>query len=152
MKAAHDGCNVIIWFAINLVKDANGNQEIQGGPDMDCVAGIVLKLKSQEIEVAHLISVGGWNAPHIDASFSSSQWWAFFKKWNSDKVSKPEQGFFGFDGIDWDLEGNDDLASPFNVLSKKQLDLMGEISVHAKRDGCPNPFFSIVPANINMAC
>jgi len=50
-------------------------------------------------------------------------------------VAKPELGFDGFEGIDWDLEGNDVVNSPWNYFTVEVLNLMGEISQLAKRDG-----------------
>ena len=37
-----------------------------------------------------------------------------------------------FDGLDWDLEGNDDLTSPWNVFSVACLNLAGEFSAKLK--------------------
>jgi hypothetical protein len=39
------------------------------------------------------------------------------ERWNREDVSRPEVGFCGFDGIDWDLEGNDNISSPYNQFS-----------------------------------
>lgn len=39
-----------------------------------------------------------------------------------------------FHGIDWDLEGNDDLNSPYNYFTKDCLDKMGQIS-HLMKQG-----------------
>lgn len=40
-----------------------------------------------------------------------------------------------FHGIDWDLEGNDDLRSPFNEFTKECLIQVGDFSELAHRDG-----------------
>ena len=41
----------------------------------------------------------------------------------------------GFDGFDWDLEGNDDGKGHGNVFSTETMELVGQLSVAAKRDG-----------------
>ena len=43
--------------------------------------------------------------------------------------------YVGFDGFDWDIEGNDDMNSKYNVFTTECLDLMGEMSQLAKKDG-----------------
>ena len=81
----------------------------------------------------HLISIGGWNAPHPDTSNPPDVTYENWVKWNNDT----------FDGIDWDIEGNDDTNSPFNMFTQPCLDLMGQISQLAKKDGY---LVSMVPA------
>lgn len=39
------------------------------------------------------------------------------------------------DEFDWDIEGNDDLSSPYNVFTQECLDLMGKMSQYGKKDG-----------------
>ena len=58
-------------------------------------------------------------------------------------------GFYGFDGIDWDIEGNDDFSSPYNHVTVEFLDLMGRFSQLAKEMG--NYIVSMVPAG-TMSC
>ena len=41
----------------------------------------------------------------------------------------------GFDGIDWDIEGNDNETDAANYFSPGQLNLMGEMSALARADG-----------------
>jgi hypothetical protein len=53
-------------------------------------------------------------------------------------------GFYGFDGIDWDIEGNDDFSSPYNHFTVECLDLMGRFSQLAKEKG--SYIVSMVPA------
>jgi len=80
-----------------------------------------------------MISVGGWDAPH-PVGGTPTQFFNSWKNWNENTVSRP--GFEGgFDGIDWDLEGNDDVASPWNYLSKETLDIVGGMSSLAKAAG-----------------
>ena len=104
-------------------------------PNMDCVANISLFLAHKKIPTLHLISVGGWNAPHPDTELGAREVWAAWKEWNSGHVARASIGFNGFDGIDWDLEGNDDKRDPGNVFSVDTLDLMGRVSQLAKQDG-----------------
>jgi beta-glucosidase len=67
----------------------------------------------------------GWNGPHLDTSLSARQWYEVWKNHFGDI----------FDGIDWDLEGHDNLDSPTNIFSVECLNLMGDISRLAKEDG-----------------
>jgi hypothetical protein len=58
--------------------------------------------------------------------------WKAWKVWNASYI---QQGFKGFAGLDWDYEGTDDVTSPLNRLTLIELNLMGQISQLAKRDG-----------------
>lgn len=44
------------------------------------------------------------------------------------QIARPKLGFNGFDGIDWDIEGVNDLASPDNEITPACIRLMGELS------------------------
>jgi hypothetical protein len=133
IKAVEQGLNVVIWFSINLAKDEEGNQIINGAlPDFDCVGRVVKELRDKNLPTTHLISVGGWNSPLPDTSFTGEQWWHYFHKWNKEVVARPELGWEGFQGIDWDPEGSDDRGDEFTV---EIMDLIGEMSVLAKQHG-----------------
>jgi hypothetical protein len=79
-----------------------------------------------------LVSIGGWNSPHPDPSFTAQEWMTEFDRWNREVVSRPADSWEGFAGFDWDIEGNDDGAHHGNEFSLEVLDLMGEMSVLAK--------------------
>ncbi len=90
-------------------------------------------LRQLQAPTTHLLSIGGWDAPHPDtlvdgrvrpplllpwsaagAAYGMSghpaglqTWWRVFQRWNEAVAAQPALGFHGFDGIDWDLEGND---------------------------------------------
>jgi len=87
------------------------------------------------LPTTHMVSIGGWGAPHVDTSFDAKTWWDIWKAWNNNTVAQPSLGFYGFEGIDWDLEGNDDTTSPDNYFSVDLLNRMGEISQLAKAEG-----------------
>lgn len=126
-----DGVNVVIWFAINLAVDSNtGLPTVTGGPDMDCVADKVAEIRALNLEndTIHLISIGGWDAPHPDTSNNASLVYAQWDHWNRHIAARPERNFYGFDGFDWDIEGNDDPASQYNVFTVECLNLMGHFS------------------------
>eukprot|EP01062_Namystynia_karyoxenos_P023262 TRINITY_DN1895_c2_g1_i1.p1 TRINITY_DN1895_c2_g1~~TRINITY_DN1895_c2_g1_i1.p1 ORF type:complete len:415 (+),score=109.66 TRINITY_DN1895_c2_g1_i1:69-1247(+) len=131
-QAARDGANVIIWFTANLVCSPNGSAVVAGPlPDMDCVARVARGLRDSGLRVTHLMSVGGWNAPHPCTDISAAAWAREWHRWNTETVARP--GFeSGFDGLDWDLEGNDDPRSPSNLFTVQVLDLMGELAVQLK--------------------
>ena len=138
VQACQDGVNVLIWFSINLAFDEGAaaiTGPATGSEFYDCVGRIVAQIAEQVTHpVVHLISIGGWNSPHPATQLSGREWWRFWKDWNS-KVARPELGWHGFAGFDWDIEGNDDPASPINMFTFEELDLMGDMSLAAKADG-----------------
>jgi hypothetical protein len=135
-NAAVQGCNVIIWFSISIGRDPSTDKPIISGDqgDLYCVAMTAAKLRAENVTTNHLISVGraqplhtlhqprltsplaagGWNAPHPDTHNNASAVLDCFLQWNREVVARPDMGFCGFDGIDWDLEGNDNASSPYN--------------------------------------
>jgi len=135
IRAVEHGVNVVIWSFFHVVpltidvRDSIRGRQLQSGVietplDIDCVRREVDYLNGLYGDnVVHLASFGGWNARHLDESYSSRE---IYEAW---------KGFAGdvFDGIDWDLEGNDDIQSPYNHFTIDCLDLMGEISELAKK-------------------
>lgn len=105
VRIAASGVNVINWFQINLNGGPNG-PEIAFGLNATCIANVARRLRNANLPTTHIITIGGWNAPHPNTSYTGAEWWVYWKKWNTDVVARPELGFYGFDGIDWDLEGN----------------------------------------------
>ena len=135
IQAAQQGVNVIIWFAINLItNDTTGMPIISGGPDYKCVAQTASYLKENNLPAIHLISIGGWNSPHPDTRNNASAYFEAWLKWNHE-IANLSLGFEGFDGFDWDIEGNDDMKSIYNYFTLECLDLMGEMSQLAKKHG-----------------
>lgn len=124
IKAAEDGSNIIIWFSINLI-NKDGNPFIDSCRlDSVIVKKRMEEIKNKGLDVKHLISIGGWNSPHIDESFTAEDWKDTILTWNKE---------FNFDGIDFDLEGNDDIQSVYNQFTYTQLDLIGKIAFELKR-------------------
>jgi hypothetical protein len=129
IRAVEHGVNVVIWsffhvatrqsdFPVSTVRRRLEQSAIVETPlDLDCVRREINYLNQVYGDtVVHLASFGGWNAKHLDGGYSSKE---IYEAWNDLEV---------FDGIDWDLEGNDDLKSPYNHFSLDCLDNMGEIS------------------------
>eukprot|EP01036_Dinobryon_divergens_P031669 gene31669-41112_t len=135
VQAAVNGVNVIIWFSINLLTSPTGKPMITNGPDMDCVADKVKRIRELGLETVHLISIGGWNSPHPDTTNGPEVVYEHWNWWNRNFAARPEKGFYGFDGFDWDIEGNDDFQSKYNIFTPECLDLMGKMSQLAKQDG-----------------
>mmetsp|Transcript_23017 Transcript_23017/g.31548 ORF Transcript_23017/g.31548 Transcript_23017/m.31548 type:complete len:414 (+) Transcript_23017:2707-3948(+) len=135
VEAAKNGVNVIIWFSIFLLTSKHGEPIITNGPDMDCVGEKVQKIRELGLETIHLISVGGWNSPHPSTENSAETVYSHWDYWNRNIAARPANGFFGFDGFDWDVEGNDDPKSVYNHFTPECLDLMGRMSQLAKQDG-----------------
>jgi hypothetical protein len=75
-------------------------------------------------------------APHPDTSFSGAEWATAWDAWNRGlAATHAALGFLGFDGIDWDLEGNDDQTSPFNAFTPACVELVGTMSQAMKAAG-----------------
>jgi len=132
LAEAEAGVNVINWFAANLVV-VDGNPQIQTGLNLSCVRSVAAELARRRLTTTHILTIGGWDAPHVDTTLTGSQWWALFARWNRDVVAA--DGFPGFDGIDWDLEGNDAVSSPWNHFSIAGITAVGQMSQSAKDAG-----------------
>ncbi len=130
--AVQDGVNVLIWFAINLESyyDSNLNKTIPiitNGPDFNCVASKIKELKDiYNLNPINLVSIGGWNAPHPVTNIEPEIFYEYFNNWNRNIISTAD--FNGFDGIDWDIEGNDNINSPNNLFTIETLNWMGKFS------------------------
>ena len=139
VNAVKEGVNVIIWFSINLVRNPlTGLPQVQGGPDLSCVAERIREIRQLHNgeQVVNLLSIGGWNSPHPDTHNTPEDIFAELDRWNLENGSL-------FDGFDWDIEGNDDISSPYNTFTASCLDAMGTISQCAKRKGY---IFAMAPA------
>eukprot|EP00804_Cyclotella_cryptica_P024447 CCRYP_019268-RA/>CCRYP_019268-RA protein AED:0.00 eAED:0.00 QI:246/1/1/1/0.5/0.33/3/786/430 len=103
------------------------NATITTNLDFNAIASVIQQLNAFGYSrVLHLVSVGGWNSPHLDESLSPTEWFAV---WKSSVLSQL------FQGIDWDFEGNDVLDSKENVFTVQCLNKMGEISRLLKEEG-----------------
>lgn len=140
IRAVEHGVNVVIWSFFHVVpsrqqeklnvrvsvrgRELQSDDDIIETPlDLECVKREIDYLNGLYGDsVVHLASFGGWNARHLDENYSSLEIYNAWKKLAGDI----------FDGIDWDLEGNDDLESPYNHFTIDCLDKMGEISQLAK--------------------
>lgn len=148
IQAAKDGLNTITWFSIDLLHNyTTGKPYINRGPDPECVARVAKTLKDLHLETVHLITIGGWGAPHPDTTNTAEEYFAEWKRWNNEVIAKPELEFFGYDGIDWDTEGTDEVANERNEFKVETLDLMGKLSQLMKKDGY---IVSLVPAESYM--
>lgn len=140
---AVSGVNVIVWFAITLGTDkVTGKPAVTGGQNHTCVAQVARELRRRNLPTSHMISVGGWDAPHPNTTLTGAEWWALWDAWNQKEVANVELGFPGYDGIDWDLEGNDAAASQWNVVTPECVDLIGTMSQAGKSAGY---LMSLVP-------
>ena len=136
VEQAVAGVNVVIWFATSLQKNAtSGRPQVTHHLNHTCVAVVAQELRRRGLITAHMISIGGWDAPHPDTSFSGEEWFEAWDEWNRGEVAQPALGFFGYDGIDWDLEGNDTPSSPWNRFTPACIELVGTMSQAAKRAG-----------------
>lgn len=123
-----DGINVVIWSFMEIHKrDDSETIEIKPNSlDFDCIQTMIESLDKEGYDdTVHLVSFGGWNGPHLDPHLTSERWYATWK----------EHVGHVFHGIDWDLEGHDDLTSATNVFTVECLEKIGRISQLAKADG-----------------
>ena len=125
-ESVENGINIIIWFSIDLISHPETKKPfISRGLNYEKLSKITKKIKENNYNVINLISIGGWNSPHLDISHSAEEYFKAFLEFNKNISNN---FFDGFDGIDWDIEGNDDLNSKFNYFSYEELNLIGEIS------------------------
>ena len=40
-------------------------------------------LHNEGLQTTHLVSIGGWNAPHPDTSLSGEEWFQVWQEWNT---------------------------------------------------------------------
>ena len=99
------------------------------------------------LPTVHMVTVGGWGAPDPVITFPAQDMWAAWKSFNAEVEAAGLPG--GFDGIDWDMEGANDPAAPSNLLAIGMLDLVGEMSQLAKKEGY---IVSIVPPESYLDC
>ena len=134
-EAVQNGLNVIIWSQVDIISDNENKKPIfNGNIDYNCVAKMKKKFIENNYYVINLISVGGWNCPHINSNYSPKE---YLKEWISfnERIYSTGNYFFGFDGINWDIEGNDDLESNDNNFTYKELDIIGKFSQLLKKEG-----------------
>ena len=101
--------------------------EFTRGPYYSEVAKMIKRFKDNNYQVINLISIGGWNSIHVNVNFTAEEYYKEWIEFNK-RISKQESDFYGFDGIDWDIEGNSDKKSNINNFTFKELDIMGKFS------------------------
>jgi len=145
--AIEEGLNVLIWGFAHFVDDSskgsrNNNTCDLGSTNLRVESNINienLKLYKKKLDsmgytdVIHLVAFGGWNGPHLPSGISGKQLFEAWQVFNTQNLLEEETVLW--DGIDWDLEGNDDIESPRNEFTKECLDQMGEFSFLLKKDG-----------------
>ena len=95
---------------------------------------MIKRFKDNNYSVVNLMSIGGWNSPHVNTNFTAEEYFEEWVKFN-EKISNKLYDFYGFDGIDWDIEGHDNMESSINHFTYKELDIMGEFSQLLKKEG-----------------
>jgi len=147
VNTTKSGVNVLTWSFINLVANNQGQPVISpSSSNFGSVATVIKTITSAGFSCTHLISIGGWDAPHPDTKFNAQTWWNTFKSWND--ALQTSYGF-QFDGIDWDTEGEDTVNGPDNYFSIQLLDLIGGMSQLAKSAGY---IVTVVPAQSYLDC
>ena len=134
-EAVQNGLNVIIWFSVDMsASEDNKKPVFKRGPNYEDVAKMIKRFKDNNYSVINLMSIGGWNSPHVNTNFTAEEYFEEWVKFN-EKISNKLYDFYGFDGIDWDIEGHDNMESSINHFTYKELDIMGEFSQLLKKEG-----------------
>ena len=134
-ESVQNGLNVIIWFSIDMSSNSEKTKpKFTRGPNYVEVAKMVKRFKDNNYSVINLISIGGWNSPHVNVQFTAEEYFQEWKEFNK-RISNDQYDFYGFDGIDWDIEGNTDKNSSINYFTYKELDIMGKFSQLLKKEG-----------------
>ncbi len=74
-----------------------------------------------------MLCIVGWDAPHPPAHATASTVYAASQTWHTTVVANVTAGFLGFDGLEWDIEGNDNNPE-YQIMSVDTLNFMGELS------------------------
>ena len=134
-EGVQNGLNVIIWFSIDMASNEDNTKPMfKRGPNYEDVGKMIKRFKDNNYSVINFLSIGGWNSPHVNTNFTAEQ---YFKEWLNfnKKITNEENDFYGFDGIDWDIEGHDNMNSSINHFTYKELEIMGEFSKLLKNEG-----------------
>lgn len=141
LNAVKGGANVLFWSFMEM----EGNEIttkglLQGNVTAEKIqpvhAGLVDMGRS---DVIHMLSIGGWGVEHRwagsceEQNCSGADYASSFRSWNSNIMQKVD-GFPGFAGIDWDLEGVNKLASPSNVFTSEELQIMHDMSMALRQE------------------
>ena len=133
-KAIEDGVNVLIWGFHSFFADETTKLGLAS--DLNVEKFIAYKKSLQQMghgNVLHLVSFGGWDGKHLPSGVTSDELHDMFQAYNTQQNTLENETLF--DGIDWDLEGNDNITSPLNEFTVECLDQMGELSHKVKEDG-----------------
>lgn len=163
IRAVRDGVNVVIWAFCEMQVTVTTEEDEESTDnnhnnrkvarcisrfDRECAKAMVAELDSEGFQdTIHLVSFGGWNGPHLPDELTADE---MYRAWKES---------FGdiFHGVDFDLEGHDDLNSPTNVFSIQCLDNMGKFSQLAKQDGYiigvapPQSYLDLANSNFSRA-
>lgn len=153
-QAIEDGANVLIWCFIRFetMSSRQRTLKIISEQNIDNYKTYRKQLSSMGYDsITHLVSFGGWNGPHLPPNYSGSDLYKVFQEFNDPKnhddvmidntdTSNGEiENQYNlkrlWDGIDWDLEGNDNIQSTRNEFTIELLNQMGTFSIEAKKDG-----------------
>ena len=71
LAEARAGVNVLIWsFISNL-----DNNQVHFDLDSNCIAQVAKTLQEEHLPTTHLVSIGGWDAPHPNTTVAGEEWW-----------------------------------------------------------------------------
>lgn len=148
VKAVRAGVNTIYWSFLNL-----RNNGLIVGLDINQVLEVHRELTAENISVAHMVSIGGWNGRHdfsigcTPGPCDGARYAASFETLDA-QIKAVGEGWPGFTGIDWDIEGHDNWNSTQNEFTLDELTIMLDMS----RALSPNFVISMVPAQSYFNC
>ena len=119
-----EGVKVVVISFMEILHTHDDKVVISGNSlDFECVRQLIATLDSVGFsDTVHLVSFRGWDGPHLDTSLTAQKGYSIWKERVGDI----------FHGIDWDLEGHDDLGSLTNMFSVECLSRMSCISLWQK--------------------
>ena len=57
-------------------------------PFLETAPHCCLSVETQELSTRHLITIGGWNGPHPDTSFTGEEWFHAWHAWNQGLIHR----------------------------------------------------------------
>lgn len=139
--AIQNGVNVLIWSFHAFVFERDVYHGSRSKLKMETKLNVTNYLSYRNTlrvmghgDTFHLVSFGGWDGKHLPAGATPEELYAEFQTYNTQNHTLDDSSVL-FDGIDWDLEGNDNLQHPNNEFTLECLDQMGVLSQLMKKNG-----------------
>ncbi len=140
-SAIQNGVNVLIWsfhaYVVERDVQTGSKSKLKLETKLNATNYLAYKNTLREMghgNILHLVSFGGWDGKHLPSGVTSEELYLEFQSYNTQNHTL-DRSMVLFDGIDWDLEGNDDLQHPNNKFTIECLNQMGGLSRLMKHNG-----------------